>query len=219
MLALPGSSGQVPADPVVDRAEGKGATGLDAAVLQHPGPFGAGEVGVENEPGDLAHEREMAGFGELRAACRGPPVLPDDRPMTGPARRTVPGDRCLALVGDADRGRGVPACLELVMELAERCLDQSPDLGGVVLNQAGGGEVLWQLPVRGVHDATMLVDGQCPHSGSAGVYRDHDCHVRHGSRASGRFAWSRRLQKQANENLRERPLSREDERFLPLTSR
>ena len=172
-----GAPRQVPADPVVDGPEGEGGARLHAAVLDHPGPFRSGEIRVENEPGALAHEGQVAGFGELGAAARGPPILPDDRPMGRPPRRPVPGDGRLALVGDPDRGRFEPAFVQLGAKLAEGGLDEVPDLGGVVLDQAGSGEVLGQLPIRGRHHVAALVEGQGAHAGGTCVYRHHHGHA------------------------------------------
>ena len=53
----------------------------------------AGEVGVEDEAGALAHQRLVAGGAQLLAALRRAPVLPDQRPVQrlaaspGPRRR------------------------------------------------------------------------------------------------------------------------------------
>ena len=65
MLTGRGTAGQVPADPVVHGPEGERGSRRNAAVFEHPGPLGAGEVGIEHEPGPVANEREMAGLGQL----------------------------------------------------------------------------------------------------------------------------------------------------------
>ena len=50
----------------------------------------------------------------------------------------------------------------------------APDLGGVVLDPAGAGEVLGQLPVGDVGDPGLLVDDQGAHAGRARIDGDDD---------------------------------------------
>ena len=108
-VAAAAAAGQHPDQPGVDGAEGKlAALGRGARaghVVEQPGELGAGEVGVEDQPGLLAEAaaRGRARFsashaGAVRRSCQtmalasGSPVL---RFQT---------QRRLALVGDADRG-------------------------------------------------------------------------------------------------------------------
>ena len=84
------------------------------------------------------------GVAQLVAAGRGAPVLPDDGPVAGPAGAAVPGHDRLALVGDAERGDRL---VQLGDELVGHGHDRGPDLGGVVLDPAGPGEVLGELLV------------------------------------------------------------------------
>ena len=131
-----GTTGQVPADPVVNRPKCERAASLDTTLFEHEGPLGSREVGVEHKPGPSAHERQVAGLGELETAGGGAPVLPHDRPMARPARRSVPGHRRLALVGDPDGGNGLRTLGQIRPERGQRRLDEGPDLHRVVLDAA-----------------------------------------------------------------------------------
>src|SRR5207247_150580 len=82
-------------------ALGAGARAGD--LVEHPADFGAGEVGVEDEPGTFSHERLGPLGAQALADRRGPSALPDDRAVEGRARGTVPEDGRLALVGDPQR--------------------------------------------------------------------------------------------------------------------
>ena len=59
--------------------------------------------------------------------------------------------------------------------------DGLPDLLGVVLDPAGPGEVLRELPVGHGDRAALLVDGQGPHPGRAGIDGDDRGHAEHRS--------------------------------------
>ena len=67
------------------------------------------EVGVEGQPGPLPEQRLVARGPEPLAGRRGDPRLPDDRVGDRLARRAVPDDRRLALVGDPDGGDPIRA--------------------------------------------------------------------------------------------------------------
>ena len=103
-------AGEVPQDPGVDGAEGEARVAgrqREVAGAQQPGRLGGAEVRVEHQTGPLAHERQVAGAGELGAHRRGAAVLPDDGPVQRLPGRAVEGDEGLALVGDADGRHGV----------------------------------------------------------------------------------------------------------------
>ena len=77
------AAGEQPHQPGVDGAEGELAAPRRSAragdVVEQPGELGAGEVGVEDEPGALANERLEAARLQRLARRRRAPVLPDDR--------------------------------------------------------------------------------------------------------------------------------------------
>ncbi len=235
------AAGEAPADPVVDGAEGKAGPALHAAVLEHPLPLRRREVAVEDEPGSLPHEGQVARLLQFLAPLGGAAVLPDDRPVQGLAALQVPGDGGLALVGDPDRSyRRLDRRRRAAnpgAELGERRLDEAPDLRRVVLDEARAGKVLRELPVGDLDDLTGLADGERPHAGGAGV--DGDDHGRgwgHGWRvAMARTATGEQvfdyaaalwggfghregpLRVRPGANLREHPLTCTAAAPLPLT--
>ena len=79
-----GPPGQVPEHPGVDGAEGEVVVGGHASFCEQPLQLGRREVGVEDEPRLLAHERQVTGVLQLLAAIGRAPVLPDDRSMSRP---------------------------------------------------------------------------------------------------------------------------------------
>jgi hypothetical protein len=95
-------SGELVDEPGVDGPEGR-AGRVDVALADQPLDLRAGEVGVEHEPGALAHERLTSLLAELVAAGGGAAVLPHERAVERVAGLAVPGDDRLALVGDPDR--------------------------------------------------------------------------------------------------------------------
>ena len=104
---MPGAAGH-PRDEVgVDGADGVAAR-LDQGpgvrlVLGQPGQLGAGEVGVEPQPGQLGDALLVALVAQALADGGRTPVLPDDRAPGRAERLAVPEQDRLALVGDADR--------------------------------------------------------------------------------------------------------------------
>ena len=171
-----GAAGQVPADPVIHGPESERSGRFDAAMFDDPGPLGGREVGIEHEPGASSNLRQIAGLGELEAPGGRPPVLPYDRAVQRAARRPVPSHSGLSLIGYPDRSRVDRPSGQLRLQLSQGCLDERPDLGGVVLDEPGSGEVLGELPVRDVDDLPVLVDGKGTHSCGTGIDRDHDSH-------------------------------------------
>ena len=101
-----------PAGHPGDQVGVDGADGVPARLDQRPGvrlvlgqphQLGAGEVGVQPQPGQLGDPLLVALVLEPRADVGGTPVLPDDRPPRRAERLAVPEQDRLALVGDADR--------------------------------------------------------------------------------------------------------------------
>src|SRR5690606_7159000 len=126
---------------------------------------GAAEVGVDGQPGALAHRPLQPCGAQLLAALGGAAVLPDQRPVQGLAGLRVPGDHGLALVGDADRVE--PAALDAGVgeRLAGDPPRHLPDLGRVVLDPAGAREVLLELRVGAPGEAAVGVEDE---AGAAG---------------------------------------------------
>ncbi len=148
----------------------------EVAVLQEPGRLGGAEVRIEHQPGRGPHEGEVAGVREPAAEGRGAAVLPDDGPVQGAAGGAVEGDQRLALVGDADGGHGVAGGGQAGPDLGQGGPHGVPDLGRTVLDPAGPGEVLGELPVGDVAHLGLLVDHQGAHAGRARIDGDDLVH-------------------------------------------
>ena len=180
---------ELPDQPAVDGAErqlaglGPGARAGD--VVENPRDLAAGEVGVDDQPGALANEVFVAvSFQAIAEICR-PAVLPDDRVVDGLAGLTIPHDRGLALVGDADGGDvprpEVRAPQRLGCDRHLRC----PDLAGVVFNPAGTREDLSKLALSHGYDGSIMVEDDRARARGPLVEGDD---VRHGS-DSGSGSW------------------------------
>jgi hypothetical protein len=101
----------------------------------------AEKIGIEQQAGLARHLALAAVRAQARAKFRGTAVLPDDGVVDRLSRPSVPDDRGLALVGDADAGdvaslhprplhrrahgrdRGGPDCFHIVLDLAGRRID------------------------------------------------------------------------------------------------
>ncbi len=140
------AAGQPPDQKRVDRAGQQlallGPLAGAGHIVEQPGDFGAGEIGIEQQSGLFGESRLQARLLQLCAKRRGATVLPDDGIVDRYSRRLVPDDDRLALVGDADcrdilRGQVRP----LERGLAGRD-DTRPDVFGVMLNPAGRRKML-----------------------------------------------------------------------------
>ncbi len=98
------TAGEVPNEPAIHRAcQQLTATGAggNAVLRQHPFELGRGKIGIDHEPGPFGDRVGLRR--ELGTSRRRTPVLPHDRPAHRGARRSIPQDHGLTLVGDADR--------------------------------------------------------------------------------------------------------------------
>ena len=112
------------------------------------------------------------------------PARRSGRPSGGPARRGPGGAGAPVRRSQATTvsrwlvmpdGPGHPAGVgQAAGHLVQGVAHQAPDLVGVVLDPAGPGEVLGQLPVGDVDHPGPLVDDQGPDAGGAGVDGDAD---------------------------------------------
>jgi hypothetical protein len=93
-----------------------------------------------------------------------------------PARLAVPGDRRLALVGDADAGEVLPAHTGVGERGVRDATRDVPDLLSVVLDSAGAREVLPELGVRAPARASLGIEHEARRAGRALV--DPDDHGR-----------------------------------------
>ena len=140
------AAGELEDEPGVDRPEGRPARRLD--VLEQPLDLGAREVGVDDEPGALAHQRLVPG---LASARRSAPAVrrscQTSARWTGSPVARVPGDHRLALVGDPDRVQVGALDPGVGDRLRGHPPGHLPDLVRVVLDPAGPREVLLELRV------------------------------------------------------------------------
>ena len=98
--------GQAPQQPCIDGAEAELASvGPFLAVrdsCQQPHELRGAEVGIDYQPCDLPDVPRMLTPADVATYVSGPPVLPDDRIGDGPACRSLPDDRRLSLIRNAD---------------------------------------------------------------------------------------------------------------------
>ncbi len=177
------TAGQVPEDPCVDGRQGELGRRVDPAVVEQPAHLRGAEVGVEQETGAGADEREVSRIGDRPAVRRGPAVLPDDGAVQRAARAPVPGDDGLPLVGDPEGLCHAAVFLETSRDLGKGGTDRRPDLVGVVLDPPGTGEVLGELAVGDVDDPCVGVDDEGTNPGGARVDGD-------GDRRGGAHGWT-----------------------------
>ena len=112
------------------------------------------------------------GLAQLVAAGGGAAVLPDERAMQRLARRRVPADDGLALVGDADRLELAGLQARVVERLAGDRVRDVPDLRRVVLDPAGLREVLRELAVGAADALPLQVEHQAGRAGRPLVDRE-----------------------------------------------
>src|SRR5215831_8326730 len=103
------------------------------------------EVGIEDEPGLLAHLGLRALRPERFAERRRPSILPYDGAMYRLAGGAVPQDRRLALVGDAERGDLARLHTRAPARLPQHAERDPPDLLRIVLDPSRPGIVLLEL--------------------------------------------------------------------------
>ncbi len=172
------AAGELPHQPRVHGAGGQlarlGAAARAGDVVQQPGQLGGAEVRVDHQPRPLAHgvfvPRGLQGPARLGGAA----VLPDERAVDGAPRGAVPHHDRFSLVGDADPGQRLHLQPRVRDRHAGDAPGHVPDLLGVVLHQAGAGEVLRELAVRPSADLAVPVDDQAGDAGGAFVDRqDH----------------------------------------------
>ena len=135
-------------------------------VLGQPGVLGAGEVGVQAQPGELGDALLDAVGAQPVADGGGAPVLPHDRRAGRVQGAAVPDDGGLALVGDADAGRLLVGAGQ---RLAAGGDGRRPDVVGLVLDPAGAGEQLRELAVAAGQDVAVLAHDQRGHPGRSCV--------------------------------------------------
>ena len=143
------AAGQPPDQEAVDGAETQLARGSAVPrafdLVEDPGQFRGGEIGVQQKAGLFRHHGFGAGILHHRADVGGATVLPDDGVVDRPAGGAVPDDCGLALVGDAD-GHGHAATRPRLSHHGRRHIESClPDILWIVLDPAVRWEMLWEL--------------------------------------------------------------------------
>ena len=147
--------------------------------------LGRREVRVDAEPGQLAHVFVVPGS-DKRVAGRGrPAILPDDGVVDRPARRPLPHDDGLALVGHAD-SREVGCVDPGLRDGGARGLELvSPDSGGVVLHPTGPREDLCERDLRLREPRAVAVEHDRARAGGPLVEREYVGHATSSTSSAG----------------------------------
>ena len=170
------AAGQFPDHPGIDRA-GQKLTGLRAGsravdMVQQPGDLCPGEIGVEQQAGDLGHTSLAPRRAQAFASRLGAPVLPDDRPVDRGAGLAVPDHHRLALVGDADGGDLAHVARGLLHRLAQHRHRGREDRLRIVLDPAVRRiELLQRAPGFGER-RTLRVEQDRPSAGGPLIERE-----------------------------------------------
>src|SRR6185503_10647358 len=136
-----------------------------------------GKVGVDNQAGAFADEVFVAVALEAIAVVWRAAILPDDRVVDGNSGLTIPHDRRLSLVGDADGGNVSRAQVRAPERL---CCDRDlrrPDLAGIMLNPARTRKHLWKLPLADADDGGILIEDEGARARRALIERENVRHV------------------------------------------
>src|SRR5262249_3374369 len=141
-------------------------------VIEDPGYFRAGEIGIDDQAGLLRDQRLMTFGLELRANISGAAILPDDGAVHGLARAAIPHHGGVALVGAADPGDVLRFGAGFAKRVEGGSEGGSPYLLRLVLDPAGSGEMLRESLLRhrrnrnvaakhdGARGCGALIDGQ-----------------------------------------------------------
>jgi hypothetical protein len=163
--------GELPHQPAVHRAKGQfaalGCLARAGHVVQHPLQLGAGEIGIDQQPGFGLDGVGMALLAQLCAGGLGAPVLPDDGVVHGLAGLAVPQNGGFALVGDAHGAHVAGRDARLGQRLARGGELGAPDFQRVVLHPAGAGVDLGQFELRLRHDVAQFVENDAARTGGA----------------------------------------------------
>ena len=173
---------ELPKKPCVNRAEGKLAFFRACACAFHmvedPLDLRAREVGVDDESRLLLELIDETLTLQVLAYIRRLARLPDDGVVDRPSCRSVPDDRRLALVRDADGGDVTRDESRLLESFSHDLVHGAPDLFRVVLDPAGLREVLRELLLRDADDLGIHIEDDGTVACRAGVKR-HDVFLTH----------------------------------------
>src|SRR5581483_8957028 len=164
-------------EPCIDSPEGQLAFGRSSRrsrdVLKEPFDLGPREISVQDQPGFLEEKPGLPLSIQLVAAMGRPAALPNDGPVDGFTGLSVPEDRGLPLIGDADARDLGPLSTRGPQGPSARFLDRGPYLLGVMLNPAGFREILGEFLVGAADYLARMVEQVGP--GASGALVDsHD---------------------------------------------
>ena len=156
------ASGQPPQQIAIDGAEHQfaaaGAFARAGDVVENPGDFGAGEIGIDDEAGPGGDIRLVAFILQFGADVGGAAVLPDDGAVHRLPGGAIPHHGGLALVGDADRGDVFCLQAGFFQRLAADLHRRGPDVLRLVLDPAGRGKMLREFLLRGGGDGNVAAE-------------------------------------------------------------
>ena len=180
------AAGEPPQQVAIDRAEQQlaslGALSRAGDLVEDPGDFGAGEIGIDDQPGLLRDDRLAAFRFQTCADIRGAAVLPDDGAVHRLPGGAVPHHSGLALVGDADGGDvlGGEACL--LQRLAADRDGRGPDVLGLVLDPARRRKMLREFLLRARCDRNVAAEHDGARGGRALIDGEDKGHWRNSRR-------------------------------------
>src|SRR3954452_13474874 len=171
------AAGEPPEQEAVDGAEGQGPV-LGRVprpwhLVEQPSELGAGEIGVDHQPGPRLDMLLQPVRDQPPADVGGAPVLPDDGVMDGASGAALLKDRGLALVGDADRGQIGGANAGSRDGLVTDGQRIAPDVLGIMLDPAVLGKLLSQLLLAHADVTALAVEHDGPAAGGALVDGEH----------------------------------------------
>ena len=175
---------QPPDQKAVDGAEtqfaGGGAIARAVHLVENPGQFRRGEIGVEKKAGLFRHHGFLAGILHHRADIGRAPVLPDDGIMDRLAGGAVPDHGGFALVGDADGDRQAAARTCLRHHGGCYINRGLPDIFRIMLDPAVGREMLRELGGLLRQNGAGLVEQDGARTCGALVDGDDETKIGHG---------------------------------------
>src|SRR5262249_41260914 len=170
--------GQLPEEPRVDRAERQLAALSRCSrtfnIVQQPADLAAGEVGVDHQAGLLLDGLEVTLLAEFIAELGGAAILPDDGIVNRPAGAAIPDHGGLALVGNADGSHFLGRLTVTLQPLGGHRALGVPDLFGVVLDVAAGGENLREFLLSDGADRSGMVEKDGPRTRCSLIEREDE---------------------------------------------
>ena len=117
-------------------------------------------------------------FPQRRTEIGGAPVLPDNGVAERPPSRSLPEQRCLALIGDADRGDRLSS--GFAQHLSAYLEHRAPNLFRIMLDEAWRREILRERYLRGGAWTPFVVEGNRAGARRALVDGENELATAHG---------------------------------------